>query len=73
MPLEITVTNSEELLERKRECLASLRATTRLPHAEFQDLKVLANAGMLSENERTVYDELQTVLLLLGEGRFGSA
>lgn len=73
MAVEIKTTNNEELLQKKRDYLATLRASTRQPSASLEDLQALAHSGMLDRSERALYDDLCVVLMLLGEGRLESA
>ena len=66
--VEIKTTNNKELLEKKREYLAALRRSTRQPFASLEELRVLADSGMLDKSERALYDDLNVVLMLLGQG-----
>lgn len=69
MTVEIKTTNNEELLRKERVYLAALRASTLQPAANMEDLRALAHSGMLDQSERSLYDGLCVVLMLLGEGR----
>lgn len=69
MAVEITITNNEQLLLKKRDYLAALRASTREPSASMEDLRALAHSGRLDQSERALYDDLCVVLMLLGEER----
>lgn len=73
MAVETKTTYNEELLQKKRDYLATLRTSTRQPSATPEDLRALAHSGMLDHSERALYDELCVVLMLLVKGRLESA
>lgn len=69
MALKITRTNSAELIARKKELERDLQdiacAFTEGAALTMRDVRDLASLGLLSREERALYDELRRTELLL--------
>jgi len=67
MQLELKRTNDAELSARKRSLLSELEALLGEKDAAPENLRVLADSGALTQQERAIYDELCRVKILLQE------
>ena len=69
MALKITRTNNAELIARKKELEQDLQniayASTEGAALTMRDVRDLASLGLLSREERALYDELRRIELLL--------
>ncbi|PAT04011.1 hypothetical protein CKJ85_04235 [Corynebacterium sp. NML 150383] len=67
MQLELKRTNDAELSVRKRSLLSEFEALLGEKDAAPENLRVLADSGALTQQERAIYDELCRVKILLQE------
>lgn len=67
MQLKLQRTNDAELTARKLSLLSELEASLGEKDAAPEKLRVLADSGSLTQQERAIYDELRRVKILLQE------
>lgn len=67
MKLETRKTSNGELHTRKDNAVAQLREATGMQSGTITDFESWANMGLMSPDERAIYDELKRILFLLGD------